>query len=131
VNALSLPEIRVPGGPKAPGLMRARLDGELAGELRQDRLAEVMLLTTEVVSNSVRHGRVGTDGWVSSAVHVGGDHVRIEVRDSGIPRGIPHQRTPNYEDGGGFGLFLLDQVADRWGVEQDSGLCVWFELTLP
>jgi hypothetical protein len=52
------------------------------------------------------------------------------VRDSSIPRGVPRQKTPDYQDGGGFGLFLLDQVAESWGVELDPGICVWFELAL-
>jgi anti-sigma regulatory factor (Ser/Thr protein kinase) len=130
VNVLSPPDIRVPGGPKAPSLMRSRLERELGHELAEERLGDLRLLTTEVVSNSVRHGRVGPEGWVSSRVFVASDRLRVEVRDSSVPRGLPEQRTPDYEDGGGFGLFLLDQVAASWGVEQDPGLCVWFELDL-
>jgi anti-sigma regulatory factor (Ser/Thr protein kinase) len=108
--------------------MRSRLELELAGALSDERLAELRLLATEVVSNSVLHGRVGADGWVSSTVSVGCERVRVEVRDSGVVRGLPRQRTPDYEDGGGFGLFLLDQLAASWGVEHNSSLCVWFEL---
>jgi anti-sigma regulatory factor (Ser/Thr protein kinase) len=111
--------------------MRTLLDRELAGELPDERLAEVRLLTTEVVTNSVRHGQVGSDGWISSTVSVGDDRVRVEVRDSARARGVPEQRAPDYEDGGGFGLFLLDQVAASWGVETGAGVCVWFELGLP
>jgi anti-sigma regulatory factor (Ser/Thr protein kinase) len=110
--------------------MRSRLDRELAGELADERLAELRLLATEVVSNCVRHGRVGADGWVSSTVSLTCDRVRLEVRDSGMVRGRPRRRMPDYEDGGGFGLFLLDELAASWGVENGSGLCVWFELPL-
>lgn len=124
-------EIRVAGGPRAPSLMRSRLDSELSAGLPEQQLAELHLLTSEVVTNSVRHGRVGCDGWVSSSVAVTDDRVRVEVRDSAPVRGVPQLRKPDYEDGGGFGLFLLDEVAASWGVEQDSGLCVWFELALP
>lgn len=128
MNALSIPDIRVPGGPKAPSRMRSRLENELAGELGDERLAELNLLTTEVVSNCVRHGRVDDNGWITSTISVDAERVRVEVRDSSVPRGVPRQRTPDYEDGGGFGLFLLDQIAASWGVEHRSGLCVWFEL---
>jgi anti-sigma regulatory factor (Ser/Thr protein kinase) len=120
-------EIRVPGGPKAPAQLRSRLGLHLAGEVCEERLAEVRLLTTEVVSNSVRHGRVGPDGWVSAAVSHADGSLRVEVRDSSV-HGRPEPREPDYEDGGGFGLFLLDQIASRWGVERDPTLCVWFEL---
>ena len=127
----ALPDIRVPGGPKAAAQMRSRLDTRLAGELSDERLADVRLLATEVVTNSVRHGGVGSDGWVSSAVTMDANRVRVEMRDSGLARGVPRQRTPDYDEGGGFGLFLLDQMAARWGVERESGVCVWFELALP
>src|SRR6059058_244981 len=130
MTALSLRDIRVPGGPKAPSEMRARLGSQLAGELADERLAEVRLLTTEVVTNCVLHGRVGAEGWISSSISISGDRVRVEVRDSGVIMGLPEQREPDYVDGGGFGLFLLDQVAESWGVERESGLCVWFELPL-
>jgi anti-sigma regulatory factor (Ser/Thr protein kinase) len=131
VNALSIPDMRVPGGPQAPARMRSLLDDELTGELSEERLAELRLLTTEVVSNSVRHGPVGPDGWVSCTASVGDDCLRVEIRDSSLSAGVPRQREPDYLDGGGFGLFLVDQVAASWGVEQDSGTCVWFELSLP
>jgi hypothetical protein len=28
----------------------------------------------------------------------------------------------------GWGLFLIDQLADRWGVVHDKGTTVWFEV---
>ena len=111
--------------------MRSLLDRELAGEVPDERLAELRLLTSEVVTNSVRHGRVGCEGWVSSTVSLERDRVRVEVRDSSRHSGVPRRKTPDYDDGGGFGLFLLDEVAARWGVEREPGLCVWFELLLP
>lgn len=128
MTRLLLPHIRVRGGPKAPSEVRSHLDRELAGEVDEQQLAEVQLLATEVVSNSVRHGRVDSDGWVSTAVSVGDRGVRVEIRDSSL-HGEPVPRMPDYEgDGGGFGLLLLDQIATDWGVRRDDGLCVWFEL---
>ena len=31
---------------------------------------------------------------------------------------------------GGYGLFLVERMASRWGVERDDGTLVWFELDL-
>jgi anti-sigma regulatory factor (Ser/Thr protein kinase) len=127
VSPRLISEIRVPGGPLAPAEVRSHLELQLSEEVCEERLADLRLLATEVVSNSVRHGRVGPDGWVSAAVsHVDGT-LRVEVRDSSL-EGLPEPREPDYEEGGGFGLFLLDQMASRWGVERDPHLCVWFEL---
>jgi anti-sigma regulatory factor (Ser/Thr protein kinase) len=32
------------------------------------------------------------------------------------------------DEPGGFGLFLVGRLADRWGVETDGGTTVWFVL---
>jgi len=85
----------------------------------------VSLLTSELVSNAVRHagGLVPNERIVFHA-QLGDDHVRVEVADHG-PGFDPEVRheTP------GFGLRLIDKLASRWGVEQSSRGCrVWFEV---
>lgn len=129
VVGLELQEIRVPGGPQAPSRVRSALDRGLGDELDDEQLASLRLLASEVVTNSILHGGVGPDGWITASVAVGIDHVRFEVRDAGGPS-EPAPRTPNYDEGGGFGLFLVDKLAARWGVERSSDVCVWFELPL-
>jgi anti-sigma regulatory factor (Ser/Thr protein kinase) len=128
VNQVLFPDIRVRGGPRAASEVRCHLDRELAGELDEGQLAQLRLLATEVVSNSVRHGGVDSEGWVSTAIALDRGTVRVEIRDSSV-RGEPAPRTPDYDGGGGgFGLLLLEQIASAWGVHRDGGLCVWFEL---
>ncbi len=54
------------------------------------------------------------------------DVVRVEVIDEG--RGFrPSVREPRADAEGGWGLYLVDQLADRWGV-RDDGRVVWAEL---
>jgi anti-sigma regulatory factor (Ser/Thr protein kinase) len=72
---------------------------------------------------------VDEDGWIELAIACAADRVRIEVRDSGR-QGDPVPREPDYEHGGGFGLFLVEAMASRWGSVRESGLTVWFELDL-
>ncbi len=129
LNPLPVTDIRVPGGPQAPAQIRSVLERELSDELDDARLADLRLLTTEVVANSVRHGGVDEAGWVTTSVSRAGSNLRVEVRDSGAA-GEPWPRRPDFENGGGFGLFLVDQIASSWGFEKGSGLCVWFELAL-
>jgi hypothetical protein len=40
----------------------------------------------------------------------------------------PTPRVPTARDGG-FGLYLLEKTADRWGVDSIGGTRVWFELS--
>jgi anti-sigma regulatory factor (Ser/Thr protein kinase) len=83
------------------------------------------LLTTELVSNAIRHTR---DELVVSVQLVGG-RLRVGVADSSHRR--PQLVQVGRRDTSGRGLHLVDAMADRWGVDPDErglGKTVWFEL---
>ena len=121
--------IRIPGGRTAAGEARAAATAQLGDAIHEDRLRDVHLLLSEVVNNSVLHGGVDEDGWIEIAAAAGDGRVRCEVRDSS-DAGDPVPREPDFDSGGGFGLFLVDAMASRWGTDRDSALTVWFELDL-
>jgi anti-sigma regulatory factor (Ser/Thr protein kinase) len=122
--------IRIPGGRGAGIEARAALTGELAERVAEEALRDLHLLCSEVVNNSVLHGGVGEDGWIELVIAVRSGCVRVDVRDSGL-NGTPTPREPDYDEGGGFGLFLVETMASRWGADRASeGLTVWFELDL-
>jgi anti-sigma regulatory factor (Ser/Thr protein kinase) len=100
-------------------------DGELPAAVRQD----VLLLLTELVTNAVRHGGVDSRRPVRVEVRRWRRLVRVEVADRGAGfSAVPSPRRPRDEPGG-WGLFLVERIADRWGVEHTSpGACVWFEI---
>ena len=102
--------------------MTRRLDGSLTSEL-MDR---TLVLTSELVTNAVRHGGPGP---VALHATVSTTQVRVEVRDGGD--GFTPPAAPNPGPHGGYGLMLVDEAADRWGVEPDGGTCVWFEIDFP
>jgi hypothetical protein len=53
--------------------------------------------------------------------------LRIEVCDNG--RGFEvAEPDPNPARPSGWGLYLVRELADRWGVEQNHQTRVWFEL---
>jgi anti-sigma regulatory factor (Ser/Thr protein kinase) len=121
--------IRIQGGPRASRSARAALTDELAGRLDDERLRDLHLVVSEIVNNSVLHGRVGEDGWIEIDHSFSAGSLRVEVRDTGL-QGEPAPRDPDYDSGGGFGLFIVDALCTRWGVEHNPGLRVWFELGL-
>ena len=53
--------------------------------------------------------------------------IRVEVTDEGSGF-TPQPRDPANSDRG-YGLYLLEQQASAWGVDQSSGNTVWFELS--
>jgi anti-sigma regulatory factor (Ser/Thr protein kinase) len=115
------------GGPYAPTAARLAIDG-LDDRLDEIMLSDVRLLVSEVVTNSVKHAKAGPDDSITMDVEIRPDVVRITVRDlgEGFEAGTP---SPDAEQDSGWGLFLVDQLADRWGVRGDEGTCVWFELS--
>jgi anti-sigma regulatory factor (Ser/Thr protein kinase) len=101
----------------------AALDSRVAKELLDD----VRLLVSELVTNSVRHSSARTRDVVSLSVAVTATSLRVEVSDPGkgfepVPRDADRTRP------GGWGLYLVDQLADRWGVARDHLTRVWFEM---
>jgi two-component sensor histidine kinase len=117
--------LRLSGGSEAPTRARAALggvNGSLAG-LSQS----VRLLVSELVTNSVKHAGAGPDQFIEVELTSSSRGVRVEVADRGPgfdPSGA--RREP-----GGFGLLLVEQIADRWGVDFDNGSRVWFEIDRP
>jgi anti-sigma regulatory factor (Ser/Thr protein kinase) len=88
-------------------------------------LEDLQLVVSELITNSVKFGpkrpitlrlRVDGAGVVSGEVIDQGDGERNKVE---------MVREPSLD--GGWGLYLLDRVAVRWGVHEGS-THVWFEL---
>jgi anti-sigma regulatory factor (Ser/Thr protein kinase) len=106
---------------------RARL-GALRGSVKDEVLDDVRLLVSEVVTNSVRHAGLGPRDAVGVRVVAGPGRVRAEVVDPG-PGFEPPERDPAAGAGSGWGLFLVQHVADRWGIDRlDAHTRVWFEI---
>jgi anti-sigma regulatory factor (Ser/Thr protein kinase) len=120
--------LRIAGGPLAPARARAWLQSA-ASWLPEDVERSLLLLTSELVTNSVSHGRAGEREVIDIEVRATPDGVRAQVTDPG-PGFSPRRRTRDIEEPGGWGLVLVESMAERWGVERDDGTTsVWFELS--
>ena len=119
--------VDLPGGVRAPQTARRALEDHFATAIGRDLLASVELLTTELVSNAVRHGGAGEDETVVLHLATAPGCLRGEVCDPGA--GFEPGRPTPYGEGG-YGLFLVSEVSSRWGVSHDDGNCAWFELDL-
>ena len=85
----------------------------------------VELLTSEVVTNAIVHGRSGPQ----LVVDMGDDVVRVAVRD--LSPEVPVARLGHVADVSGRGVVSIEQLASTWGVEHERGGAkqVWFEVT--
>lgn len=121
---------RIAGGVTAPAAVRELLSGLLEDTTPADKLHDLHLLTTELVTNAVRHAHVDEDATLDLSVVASRAVVRVAITDPG-GESTPRMQELNPEVPGGMGLFLVDQISDRWGVE-DAGAGatrVWFELS--
>lgn len=113
-------------GVEAAGEARSAL-GPLEEALGGDQHGELRLLVTELLTNSVRHSGAGS-GWITLDVDVYANAVRVEVKDHGPGFELDGTPQPHPDRPGGWGLCLVDRLADRWGVDRVDQTVVWFEV---
>jgi anti-sigma regulatory factor (Ser/Thr protein kinase) len=113
------------GGPYAVTAARLAL-ADLESKLDSSVAFDVRLLVSELVTNSVQHAQVAAEDSIVLFVAFTDKTVRVEVRDDG-PGFEPPSSPPPEDADAGWGLFLVEQLADAWGVGEDRK-SVWFEI---
>ena len=88
---------------------------------------DVTLLVSEVVTNCVVHAGLAPGQDIDLRLARDGDTVRVEVCDDG--HGFAESLVRGTRSNG-FGLYLVERLSDRWGVERGDRTCVWFEVDL-
>jgi integral membrane sensor domain MASE1/anti-sigma regulatory factor (Ser/Thr protein kinase) len=92
--------------------------------------SDLRLQVSELVTNCVRHARLRHDDLIRLQVQASDRLLRVEVSDpgAGFSGTVPE---PTAGQPGGWGLFLTEQLADRWGIDRDAGwTTVWLERDL-
>ena len=115
--------LELPRDEHAPSRARSALCA-FQGTLPEERLEVARLLMSELVTNAVKYGE---NGAVRVEVAAASGRLRAEVIDDGHGF-VPAPRDREGTDGvGGWGLPLVERLADRWGAYVGS-THVWFEL---
>jgi anti-sigma regulatory factor (Ser/Thr protein kinase) len=95
--------------------------------LTDGRERDVRLLVSELVTNAVRHANLAPGDVILLVIDVEDSLLRVEVHDPGGGF-IPTAPAPDPARPSGWGLYLVEELADRWGVDSDERTLVWFEL---
>ena len=120
-------EIDLEHSAQAPALARAAINGFCQDrDFSPSTIATLTLLVSEVVTNAVVHPPVQERTTINVRARIEDDAVHIEVRDAG-PRFTPRPRDPEHLDGG-YGLYLVEKEAVRWGLGSGPTTTVWFEV---
>ncbi len=123
-------EVILPADQSAPVLARSALDNAIPPPVLNERADDARLAISELAANALMHGqlRPGQD-TIRLVIDADDDHLRIEMEQSTAAVGV-RVVEPRLEDPvrvGGFGLRLVEQTADEWGVETGPPGHVWFE----
>ena len=97
--------IEIPVDAEAAAIAREFVAGALAVGFLQHRIEDLRLLTSEVVTNSVRHAGLAPGDTIGVAVDVSERRVRVEVADDGPgfdPSDLP-ESSPRESGVGAFG----------------------------
>jgi anti-sigma regulatory factor (Ser/Thr protein kinase) len=127
---LTVLDVRYPAIAGSVPAARAAFTEQFA-DLPGDQLEHAKILLSELVTNGVRHGADPQSGWVRLVVRRRREFVRIEVTDSGEGGGVPLMADVDPSRTSGWGLFLVDKLAQRWGVSGGGTTTVWCEIDLP
>ena len=100
-----------------------QLVSEHASAFTSQQRRDAALMVSELVTNAFVHG-IGT---ISLRIDVETDALRVEVSDEGD---VALRSSPAPGAHGGWGLWILDQLSDDWGV-LDGSTRVWFRLRRP
>jgi two-component sensor histidine kinase len=95
---------------------------ERGGDLPHDQLDLLLLLVSQLVTNSVLHSGAAPGDRVEIALERVDGTIYADVQDDG-PGFDRRDLTP-----GPHGLQLVEAGADRWGIEGSNPTTVWFEL---
>ena len=128
--AVVLGSLTVPGMPEHVSRARAFVAGLADRTALGNGAADTAaLLTSELVTNAMLHtDSGGSQGTVTVVVIDGPGGLMVEVIDDGAPDRGPEVQGDRYA-AQGHGLFLVEQLASRWGYLRDmAGTTVWFEL---
>ncbi|MGW0648466.1 ATP-binding protein [Streptomyces umbrinus] len=122
----ALAEVSLPSRPQAARTARQLIRTVLGGQWRiADHVTDdAVLLGSELVANVVQHTGARVFGL---RLRRRAGWIRVEVRDPsrGLPCLMPQGETALQ----GRGLFLVNQLSDRWGVDLlPRGKTTWFEM---
>jgi anti-sigma regulatory factor (Ser/Thr protein kinase) len=125
-------ELRFRAVPENLGRIRRALEGM---GLPDQVIGDATLLTTELVTNSIRHAGLGPDDYIDVAATWSGTVLRVVVRDSGSAAApseiVAGSIRPAPGGQSGWGLYLVDKLATRWGTNFEGSAGFWFELEYP
>ena len=121
-------DLELEGTPDAAAAAREAV-AHFSDRVPERRLRDVRLLVSELVTNAVRHAGLSASDRIRLIVHLHEAVLRVEVDDPGTGFEL-RPPEPDPARASGWGLYLVDELSDRWGMDRGGrgGTRIWFEL---
>jgi anti-sigma regulatory factor (Ser/Thr protein kinase) len=121
-------ETTVPCTTSGPALAREAVRINLPSHVLPDVRQDAQLLTSEIVTNAVRHSGATKTDLIGLRLETTDERVLVEVEDVG--EGFDKPQALPAPEVGGYGLHLVNAIAQQWGVREGvrPPTVVWFEL---
>jgi anti-sigma regulatory factor (Ser/Thr protein kinase) len=103
--------------------VRRWLTGQVGAVVRND----VLLVVSELVTNSVLHGGAASGDVIHVRLRAWNGRLHLAVEDAGR-NGDVALRPASPGLAGGLGLNIVDRLTLRWGVSRRRGTRVWAEM---
>jgi anti-sigma regulatory factor (Ser/Thr protein kinase) len=91
-------------------------------------LGDLLLIASELVSNAVLYSGCSNKDLITVRLDRAPDHVLLSVWDPGLSGRSAAVALAEQRSAGGFGLWLVERLARRWGTERADGYRVWAEV---
>jgi anti-sigma regulatory factor (Ser/Thr protein kinase) len=110
----------------APPAARHALQG-LSTHVDDGLLERGCLVVTELVTNSLMHAGLAPEQEIELRLWARRELLRVEVSDDGDGFDPVVRRPHPDRPAGGWGLWIVAQLTDRWGVDVSHSTRVWCE----
>lgn len=119
--------VQLQGGRDAPARAREFIARIVAHTPGPPPDGDLQLLVSELVTNAVIHGGADGDNVIRLEAELAEERIRVSVSDPGTATELVASAPLDPRLPGGWGLALVEELADRWGMTTDPITRVWFE----
>ena len=95
----------------------------------EEKIQDLNLLVSELVTNSVKHGSLMQDQAIEIDANPTERGIKIEVSNPGRAD-MTNKIEQRAMAESGWGLLLVTKIASRWGMSMNGSTHIWFELDL-
>lgn len=122
-------DVRLRAEPIAAAQARAVVRSALARTVTPLVVEDVVVVASELVSNSVMHAGLRPEQQIGLRLWSDG-RIRVEVEDAGRGFDRAAAGTSDGSPYGGRGLGIVAALSDRWGFRSEGGVLAWAEIAV-